>query len=306
MFSVKDTTRSGVLLFFLEAPLAFLFFGANYQKKEKIMDTKSLLNSVLNWALTTGAKLLLSLVILFFTFKLINFISRKIERSTERHTADKTITRTLVYIFRIAAKIIVVICLVGYVGIDTGGITALIASLGVGIGLAVNGALSNLAGGVLILLTRPFRIDDFIEAEGYSGTVEEIHITNTRLRTPDNKILFIPNGSLSNGTIVNYSLQSKRRVDLIFSISFKSDFKKAQQIINEICSVHSLILSDPAPLVRMSEHASSSLLITTRAWTKTDDYWTVKFDLLEQVKERFDAEGIEIPYNQVDVHIKKG
>ena len=254
------------------------------------MDTKSLLNSVLNWALTTGAKLLLSLVILFFTFKLINFISRKIERSTERHTADKTITRTLVYIFRIAAKIIVVICLVGYVGI----------------GLAVNGALSNLAGGVLILLTRPFRIDDFIEAEGYSGTVEEIHITNTRLRTPDNKILFIPNGSLSNGTIVNYSLQSKRRVDLIFSISFKSDFKKAQQIINEICSVHSLILSDPAPLVRMSEHASSSLLITTRAWTKTDDYWTVKFDLLEQVKERFDAEGIEIPYNQVDVHIKKG
>ena len=182
----------------------------------------------------------------------------------------------------------------------------MIASLGVGIGLAVNGALSNLAGGVLILLTRPFRIDDFIEAEGYSGTVEEIHITNTRLRTPDNKILFIPNGSLSNGTIVNYSLQSKRRVDLIFSISFKSDFKKAQQIINEICSVHSLILSDPAPLVRMSEHASSSLLITTRAWTKTDDYWTVKFDLLEQVKERFDAEGIEIPYNQVDVHIKKG
>ena len=264
-----------------------------------------MLNTILSIALTTGSKLLLSVLILFVSFKLINLVAKKFERTTSHRTADKTITRTLTYLFKIAAKIIVAVALVGYVGIDTGGITALIASLGVGIGLAINGALSNLAGGVLILLTRPFRIDDFIEANGYSGTVEEIHITNTRLRTPDNKIVFIPNGTLSNGTIVNYSLQNTRRIDIIFAISYASDFKLAKEIILKICASHPLILEDPSPLVRLSEHASSSLQLTTRAWVKTEDYWTVKYDLLELVKESFDTEGIEIPFEQIDVHIKE-
>ena len=156
---------------------------------------QSVIDAILAFVKTAGTRILLSLVILFASFKLINFVAKKIERSAKHHKTDKTVTHTLIYIFKITAKIIVTVALVGYIGIDTGGITALIASLGVGIGLAVNGALSNLAGGVLILLTRPFRIDDFIEADGFSGTVEDVHVTNTRLRTPDNKIIFIPNGS---------------------------------------------------------------------------------------------------------------
>lgn len=268
------------------------------------MNREALLNAIASFATTVGVKILISLAILLVSFKTINFAARKIEKSSEKHHADKTVLRAAVYAFKIGLKLLIAISIVGYLGIDTSGITALIASLGVGIGLAVNGALSNLAGGVLIILTRPFRIDDYIEAQGFSGTVEDIHITNTKLRTPDNKTIYIPNGALSSGTIVNYSLQSTRRVDVAFSISYSADFKKAQAIIVEICDLHPLVLKDPAPFVRISEHAASALSITTRVWAKTADYWTVKFDLLERVKERFDAEGIEIPFPQVDVHVK--
>ena len=268
------------------------------------MDWQALLNSVVNWATTVGVKILIALVVLFISFKVINVVGRKIEKTAEKKNADKTIMRTIAYIFKIGMKVIVTICLVGYVGIDTSAITALVASLGVCAGLAVNGALSNLAGGVLIILTRPFRIDDYIEAQGYSGTVEDIHITNTRLRTPDNKIVYIPNGALSSGSVVNYSLQSTRRVDEVFSISYAADFNKAKAILAELYENHPLVLKDPAIFIRMSEHAASSINITVRVWVNSADYWTVKFDMLEAVKERFDAEGIEIPFNQMDVHIK--
>jgi len=268
------------------------------------MDWQALLTTVINWATTAGIKLLVALILLFISFKLINFLARRIEKAAERKHADKTVSHTVSYTIRIGLKIVVAVCLVGYVGIDTGGLTALIASLGVGLGLAVNGALSNLAGGVLILLTRPFRIDDYIEAQGFGGTVEEIHITNTKLRTPDNKIIYIPNGSLSSGTIVNYSLQETRRVDEVFSISYNADFKRAIAIIEELCQSHPSVLKDPAPFVRVTEHADSSLNITMRVFVKSADYWTVKFDMLEAVKERFDQEGIEIPYNRLDVQIR--
>ena len=268
------------------------------------MDWQAILNNLVNWATTAGVRLLIALVIMFISFKLINLIGRRIEKSADKHNADKTIMRTVSYIFKIGMKIVVAICLVGYVGINTSGLTALVTSLGVCVGLAVNGALSNLAGGVLIILTRPFRIDDFIEAQGYSGTVEDIHITNTKLLTTDNKVVYIPNGPLSSGSIVNYSLKDTRRVDEVFSISYASDFKRAKEILSEIIDAHPLVLKDPAPFIRVSGHADSSINITTRVWVQSADYWPVKFDMLEAVKERFDAEGIEIPYNQVDVHIK--
>ena len=268
------------------------------------MTWENFLNIVITWATNTGVKILISLIVLFISFKIINFIARRIEKSSQKHNADKTIMRTIVYIFKIGMKIIIGVCIIGYLGIDTSGITALIASLGVCVGLAVNGALSNLAGGVLIILTRPFRIDDYIEAQGHSGTVLDIHITNTKIRTPDNKIIYIPNGALSSGSIINYSLEDTRRVDAVFSISYSQDFNKAKNIISEICQTHPLVLKDPEPFVRVSEHAASSINITMRVWVKNADYWSVKFDMLETIKERFDAEGIEIPFNQLDVHIK--
>ena len=269
------------------------------------MDWNAIINSIVNWATSTGVKVVIALALLFISFKIINRLAKRFTKKFEKRKVDKTIARTIVYVFKLGMKIIVAICLVGYVGIETSGITALVTSLGVCVGLAVNGALSNLAGGVMIIITRPFKIDDYIEALGHSGTVEEIRITQTKLRTPDNKVVYMPNGSLSSAEIVNYSEKDVRRLDNTFSIAYNCDFEKAKQILTNICLEHELVLKDPAPFVRVSKHGSSSIDIVTRVWTKSEDYWTVNFDLLEKVKTEFDANGIEIPFEQLDVNIKK-
>lgn len=269
------------------------------------MTWETLLNTITQWALSTGIKIVIALLILFVSFRIINAIARRIEKKADDKRTDKTIMKTLAYLFKVGLKIIIVICLVGYLGIDTSGLTALVASLGVCIGLAVNGALSNLAGGVLIILTRPFKIDDYIEAQGQAGTVMDIHITNTKLLTPDNKIIYLPNGALANSDIVNYSEMDTRRVDFLFSIGYADDFEKAKRIITDICNAHELVLKDKEPFVKMKEHGASSINLVTRVWTKNADYWTVYFDITEQVKTAFDKEGIQIPFNQLDVHIKK-
>ena len=171
-------------------------------------------------------------------------------------------------------------------------------------GLAVNGTLSNFAGGVLLIITRPFRDDDYIAANGYEGTVEDIRICYTIIRTYDNKLVYLPNGKLSTGEIVNYTAKSTRRVDINFTISYNADFKKAEEIFLDVCAKNPLILQDPAPSSRVAEHGDSSIVLGSKAWCKAEDYWTVYFDLIEQVKTAFDENGIEIPYNQLDVHVK--
>ncbi len=268
------------------------------------MDWDLILNTVVSWLTSTGIKIVIALLVLFISFKVINLITRRIEKRAAAKNADKTILKTLTYIMRLGLKIIVVICMIGYLGIDTSGLTALVTSLGVCVGLALNGALANLAGGVLIILTRPFKIDDYIEAQGHSGTVAEIRITMTKLITPDNKVIYLPNGNLSSGDIVNYSEKDTRRVDFKFAISYNADFDKAKEIVRGILEGHELVLKEPAVFVRVSEHASSSITITARAWVNSGDYWTVNFDGIEAVKKAFDENGIEIPYDQLDVHVK--
>lgn len=268
----------------------------------KVVDT------VISWCLNTGIRIIISLIILAISFRVINVITRRLEarfKNSDKH--DKTISKVLLYIGKVGAKIIVVICLIGYLGIDTSGLTALVTSLGVCAGLAVNGALSNLAGGVIIIFTRPFKIDDYIEVEGsnVAGTVEDIQIVCTKLRTPDNKVVYVPNGTLSNSNIINYSEKATRRVDFTFAISYDNDFEKAKALVTAVCRSHTLVLSDPAPMVRMSEHGENSINITARVWVNSNDYWNVKFDILESVKTVFDNNGISIPYNQLDVHVKK-
>ena len=271
------------------------------------MTIEQFLSMLANWAVTVGLKIVIALIIFVVSFRAITIITRKIEKKliTGKPHLDKTLTSTLFYILRIVLKAIVVVCLVGYLGIDTSGLTALFVSFGACVGLAVNGALANLAGGVIIIVTRPFKIDDFIEAQGHSGTVEDIHITSTKLRTPDNKVVYIPNGPLSSGSIINYSEKDTRRVDFAFSISYENDFEKAKAIVMDIITAHELVLRDPEPFVRVSSHADSSITITARAWVNNADYWTVNFDVLESVKTAFDKNGIEIPYNQLDVHLKR-
>ncbi len=272
-------------------------------------DDESLLIKVLetlwNWAKTTGVKILIAIVVLIVSFFIIKVVTNRIKKRMQKNKkVDKTISKTLLRCGNILAKILVIVALVSYLGIDTSGVTALITSLGVCVGLAVNGALSNLAGGFLILITRPFKIDDFIEAEGYSGTVIDIRITDTKIRTPDNKIVYLPNGKLSAAEIVNYSEEATRRVDITFGISYDNDFEKAKSILMDLSNQHAKVLKDPAPSVRMSEQGDSSINLTLKVWVLNGDYWDVKFDLLEAAKKAFDENHIEIPYNQLDVHIK--
>lgn len=264
-----------------------------------------ILESIVNWAVNTGIKIVIALVVLVISFKLIKWLGKKIIKNSEAKKADKTVVKTLVHVAEIGAKCIVVICLVGYLGIDTSALTALIASFGVCIGLAVNGALSNLAGGVLILVTRPFKVDDFIEAQGVSGTVTDINMTATRVVTPDNKVVYLPNGALSGGNIINYSEKDTRRVDITFAIAASSDVNKAVEIVKNVWTAHALVFDDPAPFVRINENGDSCQRITSRGWVKSSDYWTVYFDVLEQVKAEFAKSGIAAPHNQVDIHVQK-
>lgn len=272
------------------------------------MDWKQIWATVQNWLTNTGIKILVSIVILIVSFAIINRISKSIEKRGKKledtKKVDKTLYRTLSYVVKIGLKVLFVVALVSYLGINTSGITALIASLGVGVGLAVNGTLSNLAGGVLILITRPFRVDDFICACGYEGTVQDILICHTKLRTSDNKVVYLPNGKLSTSEIVNYTEKGTRRVDVTFSIAYENDFEKAKAIILETAKNDELIFTDPAPSVRMSAQSSSSIDLGAKFWCKADDYWTVKANMLENVKKAFDDGGIDIPYPQLDVHVK--
>ena len=274
-----------------------------------IMDWQQVWQTVQNWLTTTGIKVVISIVIMIVSFSIINWLSKKIAKRADKKVEenkkiDKTIYRTLSYVAKVGLKVLVVIALIGYLGIDTSAITALLASLGVGIGLAINGTLSNFAGGILILITRPFKDDDYIEACGYSGTVEDIRICHTKLRTTDNKVVYLPNGKLSTSEIVNYTEKDIRRVDLTFSISYSDDFEKAKKVIEDVWNQNELILKDPAPSVRVSAQSASSIDLTAKVWCKNEDYWTVNFDMLEQVKTAFDQNGIQIPFNQLDVHIK--
>lgn len=275
------------------------------------MDLQEILKSLQSWALNTGVKLIISIVILVISFIVINKLKKIIEKkilnanAKKGHDLNHTLVRSLSYFCGVLLKVLVVLMLVGYLGIDTSAVSALIASLGVGVGLAVNGTVSNLAGGVLLIITHPFRDGDYIAANGYEGTVEDIFICNTKLRTSDNKVVYLPNGKLSTSEIVNYSEKPIRRVDLIFSISYSDDFEKAEKIILDLIAKHPLTLDDPAPRARVKAHGESSINLTVGAWCKTEDYWSVYFDLNEQVKKAFDENGIEIPFPQVDVHLDR-
>ncbi|MBE5730475.1 MAG: mechanosensitive ion channel family protein [Clostridiales bacterium] len=268
-----------------------------------------IVNNVIDWFATTGVnailKVVIALLIMWISFKIINRLTRRLEkRILAKKKADKTLTITLFYAMRIALKVLIVVCLIGYVGIDTSGIAALIASLGVGVGLAVNGTLSNFAGGVLLILTRPFKVDDYIEAGGYEGTVEDIHIVFTIIRTVDNKLVYVPNGTLSTSTIVNYTAKDLRRLDLTFSISRAEDFKKAENVILATANGHNKVLSDPMATARISEHTLNECKITLKAWVKTDDYWDVYFDLQEDIKTAMDDYGIVGAVSQLEVRMK--
>lgn len=242
---------------------------------------------------------------LYIGWKIVNKLVKIMNRTLQRRNVDATLSSFLDTFVEIALKIIVVVIFMGYVGIDTAGIAALVASAGVAIGLALQGSLSNFAGGVIILLIRPFNVGDYVEGSGHSGTIEKIGIFYTHMTTVDNKLILIPNGNLANGSIVNYSAKELRRVDLTFGVGYEEDIIKVKRVLSNIIDAHESILKTPEPFIALSAHGDSAVNFVVRVWCNNKDYWKIYFDLLEQVKLKFDEENISIPYPQMDLHIKR-
>lgn len=269
------------------------------------MTLEVLLTSLVNWLTTSGVKLVIGLIFLAVGWKLIKRVTVVMNSLMERKNIDRTLQSFLDSLVSILLKIVLVMFVIEYVGGKASSIAAVLASAGLAVGLALQGSLSNFAGGVIILLIRPFNVGDYIEGAGQSGTVEKIGIFYTYISTPDNKQILIPNGNLSNGTVVNYSTKDTRRVDLKFGVGYEQDVAKVKSVLEDIISKEPLIINEPMPFVALAEHAASSLNFVVRVWCKTEDYWKVHFNLLEQVKIRFDEEKISIPYPQMDLHIQK-
>ncbi|BFM18575.1 mechanosensitive ion channel [Maricurvus nonylphenolicus] len=248
-------------------------------------------------------KFLLALLTLVIGWKLVGVALNLINKALERSNTEPTLQRFLHSLGNALLKALLIITVAGMVGIETTSFIAVLGAAGLAIGLALQGSLSNFAGGVLILLFKPFKAGDFIEAQGQAGVVEEIQIFTTMLKTGDNKTVIIPNGPLANGNIINYSTKSTRRVDFVFGIGYDDDIDKAKATLQSIIDADERILKDPASLIVVSELADSSVNFTVRAWVNSADYWGVYFDTTETVKKRFDSEGISIPYPQQDVHM---
>jgi small conductance mechanosensitive channel len=266
---------------------------------------KSFLDGLLMQTADIVKRLVVALAIFFIGHLLIKWLMKLLKKSKFAEKSDPTVVRVLNNFIRVGLYIVLVVTIVGIMGVPMASVVAAIASAGVAIGLALQGALSNLAGGIMILLFRPFRLDDYIEAGDYSGTVIDVGIFYTVLKTPDNKVVTIPNGTIMSESVVNYSVMDTRRVEIVVSVAYGSDIEQVKTILLGVADEHELVLKDPAPFARLAEHGDSSLDFKLRVWVKRDDYWTVHFDLMETVANRLEEAGIEIPFNQLDVHITK-
>ncbi len=250
-------------------------------------------------------KVILAIITLLIGLWVIRLIGLFAEKRMEKKEVEATLKHFLSNLLKIGLKILLIISVISMLGVQMTSFVAVIAAAGLAIGLALQGSLSNFAGGVLIMLFKPFKVGDVIDAQGHLGKVSEIQIFNTILKTPDNKTVIIPNGALSNGSIVNLSTEPKRRVDMTFGISYQDDIKKAKKVLNDIVSKDKRILKDPKPQIVLKELGDSSVNFAVRVWCKSEDYWDVKFDTNEATKLAFDKNKISIPFPQMDVHLDK-
>ena len=250
--------------------------------------------------------IVVALLIWFIGRKVIKFIMKLVKRAFEKTDFDEGVESFLMSLIRILLNGVLIVILAGTVGIETGSLIALLGSAGLAIGLALQGSLSNFAGGVLILILKPFRIGDYIVANGMEGTVTGIDIFYTKLRTGDNRVVVLPNGNLSNSDLINVSQEPIRRVDMVASVDYDSDIKKVKQILFDIASDLEYSFEDEGHAIQVyvNSYEASSIDVGLRFWVNAGDYWAAKWAANEQMKEKFDAAGISIPFNQLDVMIK--
>jgi len=263
----------------------------------------NILAKIYDLAVIYGGKLVLAIIVLIAGLWIVKIIVNAIDRLMEKKNTDASLRPFLKSLISILLKILVVISVMSLVGIPMTSFIAILGAAGLAIGLALSGTLQNFAGGVILLIFKPFKVGDFIDAQGFMGTVSEIQIFNTLLKALDNKTIIIPNGGLSTGAITNFSTEPTRRVDFSFGIGYNDDIDKAKSVIEGLIIADSRIHKDPAPFIAVSELADSSVNFVVRVWADASDYWGIHFDLIENVKKAFDKEGISIPFPQTDVHV---
>ncbi len=267
------------------------------------MTTEEIIEEIISSAIQLGLKILLALVIYWVGKFIIDNLYRFVQKALSRKKIDQSVNTFVLSLVRVVLMLLLIVMIIGVLGINTSSFVALFASAGVAIGMALSGTLQNFAGGVMILLFKPYKVGDFIEAQGVSGTVKEIQIFNTLLATTDNKTIIIPNGKLSNETVTNYTQAGTRRVEWVFGISYGDDYQKAKELLDIYIAEDKRILSTPAPMVALSCLADSSVQITARAWVQASDYWSVLYDMNERVYSEFGKYGLSFPFPQMDVHI---
>lgn len=249
-----------------------------------------------NFLMTYGPNILTALLILLIGLFVINLLVKVSKKIMTKSNVDITLQKFLSDLLSWILKALLIITVISKLGVPTTSFVAIIGAAGLAVGLALQGSLANFAGGALIMIFKPFKIGDFITAQGESGTVKSIEIFTTKLNTVDNKEIIIPNGALSNSNIVNFSTEENRRVDLKFGVSYDADIKETKNVLTSIVNNHPLILKDPAPAILLTELGDSSINFAVRSWVKSSDYWTVYTQVLEQTKEALDKANIEIPY----------
>ena len=263
-----------------------------------------MLKNLLEKAFDLGIQVIIALVILLIGFKIIKIIEKNLKKENKLSKIDPSVKTFLISILSIFLKAILLLIAASLVGIPTTSFITILGSAAVAIGLALQGGLSNLAGGVMILIFKPFKVGDYIETNGVTGTVKSITMFYTNLTTLDNKEVHLPNGSLTNNTIINYSANPERRVDLEFNVSYSSDIEKVKKVITEVVDRSKYVLKDKNNIIRLKKHADSSLTFDVKVWINNSDYWDAYYELEEQIKMAFDKNHIEIPFPQLDIHQK--
>jgi len=242
--------------------------------------------------------------------KIVALVAKAFSRRLETAEMDPSLRPFLTALVKVGLQILLVISVASMIGIEMTSFIAVIGAMAFAVGLALQGSLANFAGGVLILLLKPFQVGDYIEAAGVAGTVKEIQVFYTHLDTPDNKRIIVPNASMSNASTVNYNTNPVRRVDFTFEVGYGDDLDRVRAVLLEIAENHPLTFEDPPPQVIVGGHGENAIIVYLRMWSKKEDYWTIYFELMEKVKKAFDEAGINIPYPQRDVRLigneKKG
>ena len=267
------------------------------------MDTAEIINSITQIAADFGLRLLYAVLIIFVGRWVVKLLLKIIKSALEKTTVEETIRIFVANLLNSLLMVIIFIAAINQLGIETTSIIAMLGAAGLAIGLALQGSLANFAAGILIVIFRPYKVGDYIEAGSAEGTVLDIQIFSTVLKTPDNKVVVIPNGTIMDSSIINYTGRATRRVDIVASCGYEDDIDKVKDILKDILNQDERILEEPEPRIAVSELADNSINFIVRPWVNSSDVLSVKYSILEQIKKRFDEEGISIPYPQRDVHI---